>query len=192
MSWHLAGETHQHTFVTASSAPVTVKSPFCHWACHSSAHHLHWEVHLNWNTKQSLESRGNMSISSPVSPEVEKLQAGNQIGSDLLLSEVGTEIECTWQAGEQWAEASLLLHFPEDRMLIYLDYSLSAFVSVLIPNPPKRQLQDLDLLGSWNRKKGSKIVVAKRQRKETACENRKKKGLRTGVRTSGETNSPPG
>ena len=50
-------------------------------------------------------------------------------------------------------------------MLIYLDYSPSAFVPTLIPNPPKRQLQDLDLLGSWNRKKESKIVVAKRQRK---------------------------
>ena len=50
-------------------------------------------------------------------------------------------------------------------MLIHLDYSPSAFVPMLIPNPPKRQLQDLDLLGSWNRKKESKIVVAKRQRK---------------------------
>ena len=76
-------------------------------------------------------------------------------------------------------------------MLIYLDYSLPAFVSMLIPNPPKRQLQDLDLLGSWNRKKESRIAVTKRQRKEKACENRKKKGLRTEVRTSGETNSPP-
>jgi len=35
-------------------------------------------------------------------------------------------------------------------------------------------------------------VVAKRQRKGKACENRTKEGLRTGVRTSGEANSPPG
>ena len=35
-------------------------------------------------------------------------------------------------------------------------------------------------------------MVAKRQRKENACENRTKEGSRTGVRTSGEANSPPG
>lgn len=34
--------------------------------------------------------------------------------------------------------------------------------------------------------------MAKRQRKEKACENKTKEGQRTGVRTSGETNSPPG
>ena len=36
------------------------------------------------------------------------------------------------------------------------------------------------------------MVVAKRQRSETAHENRTKEGPRTGVRTSGKTNSPPG
>ena len=36
------------------------------------------------------------------------------------------------------------------------------------------------------------MAVAKRQRKEKARENRTKKGPRTRVRTSGETNSPPG
>ena len=37
----------------------------------------------------------------------------------------------------------------------------------------------------------SKRAVAKRQRKEKACENGTKENLRTGVRTSGETKSPP-
>ena len=36
------------------------------------------------------------------------------------------------------------------------------------------------------------MVVAKRQRKEKACENGTKDNLRTGVRTSGDANSPPG
>ena len=36
------------------------------------------------------------------------------------------------------------------------------------------------------------MVVAKRQRKEKAYENRTKEGLRIGVRTSGKTNSPSG
>ena len=36
------------------------------------------------------------------------------------------------------------------------------------------------------------MAVAKRQRKEKAHENRTKEVLRTGVRTLGETNSPPG
>ena len=36
------------------------------------------------------------------------------------------------------------------------------------------------------------MVVAKRQRNEETCENGTKENLRTGVRTSGETNSPPG
>ena len=36
------------------------------------------------------------------------------------------------------------------------------------------------------------MAVAKRQRKEKARENRTKEVRRTGVRTSGETNSPPG
>ena len=35
------------------------------------------------------------------------------------------------------------------------------------------------------------MVVAKRQRKGKAHENRTEEGPRTGVRTSGETNSPP-
>ena len=48
------------------------------------------------------------------------------------------------------------------------------------------------VLGSQNRKKESRIVVAKRQRKEKASENRTKEGPRTRVRTSGKTNSPPG
>ena len=50
----------------------------------------------------------------------------------------------------------------------------------------------LKVLGSQNRKKESKIAVAKTQRKEKAFENRTKEDLRTRVRTSGETNSPPG
>ena len=36
------------------------------------------------------------------------------------------------------------------------------------------------------------MAVAKRQRKEKAHENGTKENPRTGVRTSGETNSPPG
>ena len=36
------------------------------------------------------------------------------------------------------------------------------------------------------------MSVAKRQRKEKAHKNRTKDGLRTRMRTSGETNSPPG
>ena len=36
------------------------------------------------------------------------------------------------------------------------------------------------------------MVVAKRKRREKTCKNRTKKSLRTRVRTSGETNSPPG
>ena len=36
------------------------------------------------------------------------------------------------------------------------------------------------------------MVVAKRQRKEKVRENRAKEDLRTGVSTSGKTNSPPG
>ena len=36
------------------------------------------------------------------------------------------------------------------------------------------------------------MVVAKRIRKGKAPKNRTKEGLRTGVRTSGETNSIPG
>jgi hypothetical protein len=36
------------------------------------------------------------------------------------------------------------------------------------------------------------MAIAKRQRKEETCENGTKGNPRTGVRTSGETNSPPG
>ena len=36
------------------------------------------------------------------------------------------------------------------------------------------------------------MVVTKRQRKGKACENGTKENPRTGVRTSGERNSPPG
>ena len=36
------------------------------------------------------------------------------------------------------------------------------------------------------------MAVAKRQRKEKAHKNRTKEVPRTGVRTSGEANSPPG
>ena len=36
------------------------------------------------------------------------------------------------------------------------------------------------------------MAVAKRQRKAETCENGTKENPRTGVRTSGETNSPPG
>ena len=36
------------------------------------------------------------------------------------------------------------------------------------------------------------MKVAKRQRKKKACENGTKENLRTRVRISGETNSPPG
>lgn len=50
----------------------------------------------------------------------------------------------------------------------------------------------IKLLGSYNRKKESKIAVAKRQGKERAPEKRTKEGLRTEVRTSSEANSLPG
>ena len=46
--------------------------------------------------------------------------------------------------------------------------------------------------GVPSRKKESKIVVAKRQRKEKAHKNRKKECARTRVRTTGETNSSSG
>ena len=46
--------------------------------------------------------------------------------------------------------------------------------------------------GVPSRKKESKIVVAKRQRKEKAHKNRKKECPRTRVRTTGETNSSSG
>ena len=36
------------------------------------------------------------------------------------------------------------------------------------------------------------MVVAKRQRREKPTKNRTKERSRTGVRTSGKTNSPPG
>ena len=62
------------------------------------------------------------------------------------------------------------------------------------PTPKELGLPSLEgeMLGSQNWKKESKIVVAKRQRKEKAHENRTKEGARTRVRISGETNSPPG
>ena len=49
---------------------------------------------------------------------------------------------------------------------------------------------NLLLLGSQNRKKESKSVVAKRQRKGKDLENRTKENPWTGVRTSDETNTP--
>ena len=55
-----------------------------------------------------------------------------------------------------------------------------------------QQMKNLKVLGSLNRKKESIMSVAKRQRKEKAHKNRTKDGLRTRMRTSGETNSPPG
>ena len=62
------------------------------------------------------------------------------------------------------------------------------------PTPKELGLPSLEegMLGSYNRKKKSKIVVAKRQRKGKAHENGTKENLRTRVRTSGETNSPLG
>ena len=51
---------------------------------------------------------------------------------------------------------------------------------------------DGGMLGSQNRKNKSRMVVAKRQRRKKATKNRTKEGLRTVVRTSGKTNSPPG
>ena len=60
------------------------------------------------------------------------------------------------------------------------------------PTPKELGLPSLGLLGSQNRKKESKIVVAKRQRKEKASKNRTREGPRTRVRTSGGTKSPPG
>ena len=60
------------------------------------------------------------------------------------------------------------------------------------PCPLFRNFVGIKLLGSYNRKKESKIAVAKRQRKESAREKRTKEGLRTEVRTSGEASSPPG
>ena len=47
------------------------------------------------------------------------------------------------------------------------------------------------MLGIQNRKKESKMLVAKRQRKRKACKNGTKENPWTGVRTSGETNTPP-
>ena len=49
----------------------------------------------------------------------------------------------------------------------------------------------MGLLGSESRKKESKMVVAKRQRKGKACENGIKENPWTGVRISGKTNTPP-
>ena len=46
--------------------------------------------------------------------------------------------------------------------------------------------------GKHNKKKESKMVVAKRQRKEKAHEDGTKENLRIGVRNSGKTNSRPG
>ena len=62
------------------------------------------------------------------------------------------------------------------------------------PVPKELGLPSLEegMLGSYNRKKKSKIVVAKRQRKGKAHENGTKENLRTRVRTSGETNISPG
>ena len=47
------------------------------------------------------------------------------------------------------------------------------------------------MLGSQNRKKESRMVVAKRQRRENPTKIEKKEGQRTRGRTLGETNSPP-
>ena len=47
------------------------------------------------------------------------------------------------------------------------------------------------MLGSYNRKKESKMVVAKRQRKGKAPENGTKENPQTRVRTSDETNTHP-
>ena len=60
------------------------------------------------------------------------------------------------------------------------------------PIPKELGLLSLGLLGSQNRKKESKILVAKRQRKEKACKNRKIECPRIGVRTTGEKNSSSG
>ena len=58
------------------------------------------------------------------------------------------------------------------------------------PNPKELGLPSLEggMSGSKNRKKESRMVVAKRKGK--AHENRTKEGLRTRVRTSGKTKSP--
>ena len=48
------------------------------------------------------------------------------------------------------------------------------------------------VLGSQNRKNESKMAMAKRQRRGKVPENGIKENPRTQVRTSGETNSPPG
>ena len=60
------------------------------------------------------------------------------------------------------------------------------------PIPKELGLPSLEggMSGSKNRKKESRMVVAKRKGK--ACENRTKEGPRTGVRTSGKTKSPSG
>ena len=62
------------------------------------------------------------------------------------------------------------------------------------PIPKELGLLSLEgrISGSQNRKKESKIALAKRQRKEKACKHRTKEGVRTRVRTSGEAKSPPG
>ena len=58
------------------------------------------------------------------------------------------------------------------------------------PIPKELGLPSLEggMSGSKNRKKESRMVVAKRKGK--ARENRTKEGPRTGVRTSGKTKSP--
>ena len=62
------------------------------------------------------------------------------------------------------------------------------------PIPKELGLPSLEgrISRSQNRKKESKIALAKRQRKEKACEHRTKERVRTRVRTSGEAKSPPG
>ena len=61
------------------------------------------------------------------------------------------------------------------------------------PVPKKLVLPSLEggMLGSYNRKKESKMVVAKRQRKGKAPENGTKENPQTRVRTSDETNTHP-
>ena len=46
----------------------------------------------------------------------------------------------------------------------------------------------METVGSYHRKKESKMAVAKRQRKGKACKNGTKEYLQTGVRTSVLTN----
>ena len=61
----------------------------------------------------------------------------------------------------------------------------------IYPDSSRKKKISIQTLGSQNREKESKMVVAKRQRKGKAQENGTKENPQTEVRTSGEANTPP-